>query len=135
MFFDSDLELQEHIQNALKKVNKIIVTLNATLSRPPLIAIYQSFIWPHPDYGDVIYDQTCNPSVHQKPVSIQYNVALATTRAIREKSGEKLIMNQVLNLLREDGGIVNFVAFIKFSRLSCLGITRYYSQKSLYYQK
>ena len=60
------------------------------LPRLPLLTIYKSFIRPHLDYGDVIYDQAYNVSFHQKLESIQYNSALAITSAIRGTSTEKL---------------------------------------------
>ena len=60
------------------------------LPRLPLLTIYKSFIRPHLDYGDIIYDQAYNVSFHQKLESIQYNSALAITGAIRGTSTEKL---------------------------------------------
>ena len=53
------------------------------LPRPALLTIYKSFIRPHLDYSDIIYDQAYNLSFHQKLESIQYNTALALTGAIR----------------------------------------------------
>ena len=55
-----------------------------------MLAIYKSFIRPHLDYGDIIYDQAYNVLFHQKLESIQYNSALAITGAIRGTSTEKL---------------------------------------------
>ena len=74
-------------------VNKTIgflQKLHHILPRSPLHTIYKSFIRPHLDYGDIIYDQAYNASFHQKLDSIQYNAALATTGAIRGTSKEKL---------------------------------------------
>ena len=45
----------------------------------PLLTIQKSFIRPHLDYSDVIYEQRYNNSFHQKLDSIQNNVALALT--------------------------------------------------------
>ena len=56
----------------------------------PLLTIYKSFIRPHLDYGDVIYDQAYTASFHQKIESVLYNSALAITGAIRGTSKEKL---------------------------------------------
>ena len=50
-----------------------------------LINIFKSFLRPHLDYGDVIYDRAYNTSFHQNIESIQYNAALATTGAVRGK--------------------------------------------------
>ena len=69
---------------------RLLLKLQKILPRPPLITIYKSFITPLLDYGDIIYDQAYNVSFHQKLESIQYNAALAITRAIRGTSREKL---------------------------------------------
>ena len=93
IFLDSKLDFKEHIQNVLNKVSKTIVLLRKlrkVLPRPPLITIYKSFLRPHLDYGDVIYDQAYNISFHQKQGSIQYNLTLAIIGAIRGTSREKL---------------------------------------------
>ena len=37
---------------------------------------------PHLDYGDILFDQTCNDSLQQRLESIQYNAALAITGTI-----------------------------------------------------
>ena len=60
--------------------------LHNTLPRLPLLTIHKSFIRPHLDYGDTIYDQAYTASFHQK---IEYNSALAITGAIRGTSQEK----------------------------------------------
>ena len=64
--------------------------LHNTLPRLPLLKIYKSFIRPHLDYGDVIYDQAYTASFHRKIESVQYKSALAITSAIRWTSKEKL---------------------------------------------
>ena len=82
------VDFKEHIQNVLNKVSKtigLLSKLQKILPRPPLITIYKSFIRPHVDYGDIIYNQVYNVSFHQKIESIQYN-ALAITGAIRGTS-------------------------------------------------
>ena len=80
LILDSKLNFQEHLQNILNKVNKTIGVLRKLpniLPREPLLAMYISFVRPHLDYGDVIYDQHCHNSFHQKPESIQYNAPLS----------------------------------------------------------
>ena len=92
MFLDYKLNLQEHFENMLNKVNKTIGLLRKlqnTLPRPSLLTIYKSFIRPHLDYGDVTYDQAYNVSFQQKVESIQYNAAVAITGAIRGTYKEK----------------------------------------------
>ena len=56
----------------------------------------KSFIRPHLDYGDVIFDQAYNKLFQENLESIQYNVILVTTGATRGTSKEKL--EQELNL-------------------------------------
>ena len=93
MFLDLELNFQEHFENMLNKVNKTIGLLRKlqnTLPRPSLLTIYKSFIRPHLDYGNVMYDQAYNVSFQQKVESIQYNAAVAITEAICGTSKEKL---------------------------------------------
>ena len=58
------------------------------LPRAPLVTVYKSFIKPHLDYLDILYDQTFKNSLHEGPESIQYNAALAITGAISGTSRE-----------------------------------------------
>ena len=41
--------------------------------------IFKTFVRPHRDYGDVLYDQAFNSAFQNKLESIQYNVCLAIT--------------------------------------------------------
>ena len=66
------------------------------LPRFSLLTIYKTFVRPHLDYGDIIYDQTYNASFHRKLESIQYSACLAITDTVRGTSYEKL--NQELDL-------------------------------------
>ena len=93
MILDSNLSYEHHIKSILNKVNKTIGLLrkfHLILPRHSLITIYNTFIRPHLDYGDVIYDHAFNESFHQRLESIQYNAAIAITGAIRGTSSEKL---------------------------------------------
>ena len=93
MFLDSKLNFSEHLKTTLQKTSKTIglpFKLQTLLPRAPLITIYKSFIRPHLDYGDMIYDQTFNMSFHQKMETIHYKAALARTDAIRGSFREKL---------------------------------------------
>ena len=104
LILDNKLNFQEHLQNILNKVNKTIGLLSKLqniLPREPLLIIYKSFVRPHLDYGDVIYDQHYNNSFHQKLKSIQYNAALAITGAIRGSSREKLYQELGLKSLKQ----------------------------------
>ena len=93
MFLDCKLNFEEHLKTIVNKINKTIGLLRKFqnfLPRKSLLTIYKSFIRPHFDYGDIIYDQTYNTSFHQRLESLQYNAALAITGAIRGTSKEKL---------------------------------------------
>ena len=93
MYLDTKLNIQEHLNNVLSKVNKtigLLRKLQAFLPRQSLVTVYKAFLRPHHDYGNIIYDQTYNDSFHQKIQLIQYNVALVITGAMRGTSREKL---------------------------------------------
>ena len=60
VILDFNLTFEEQLNNALAKVNKALGLLHKLcnlLPRKMLITIYKAFIWPHLDYGDVLYDQ------------------------------------------------------------------------------
>ena len=65
-----------------------------------MLTIYKSFVRPHLDYGDIIYDQPQNESFCNKLESIQYNAALAITGAIRGTSKTKLYKELGLEFLK-----------------------------------
>ena len=93
MVLDTKLDFNLHLKNVQNKVNKITGLphkLHDTLPRTSLITIFKSFIRPHLDYGNIIYDRAYNTSFHQNIESIQYNAALAITGAVRRTSREEL---------------------------------------------
>ena len=93
-----------HINEKIQKANKgIRVTkkLNLSLPRSSLITIYESFVRPHLDYGDIIYDQPNNASLSDKIESVQYNAVLAITGAIKEISKERLYQELGLESLMD----------------------------------
>ena len=65
-----------------------------------MITIYNAFIRPHLDYGDVIYDHALNESFHQRLEFIQYNAAIAITGTIRGTSSEKFFQELWLETLK-----------------------------------
>ena len=75
--------------------------LQAFLPRQSLVTVYKAFIRLYLDYGDIIYNQTYNDSLHQKMRSIQYNATIAITGTIRSTSREKLYQEVGLQLLRK----------------------------------
>ena len=93
IFLDAQLTFEEHLKGITTKVNKtigLIRKLRNVLPRLALMTIYKAFVRPHLDYGDVIYDEAYNETFHQKLESVQYNVCLALSGAIRGSSREKL---------------------------------------------
>ena len=93
LYLDEKLNFSHHINVAISKANKgigIIKILSHILPRKALITIYKSFIRPHLDYCDVMYDQSNNESFCSKIERMQYNAALAITGAIRGTSQTKL---------------------------------------------
>ena len=90
---DEKLNFSEHINEKRKKVTKsinLLRNLNLTLPRSSRLIIYKSFIRPHLDCGDIVYDQPNNSSLSEKIESLQYNAALGITGAIKGSSKEKL---------------------------------------------
>ena len=53
------------------------------LPQHSVLTIYKSFVRPHLDYDDILYDQPDNKSFCQKIETVQYNAALAITSAIK----------------------------------------------------
>ena len=116
MILDFKLNFQENLENMLNKVNKTIGLLRKlqnTLPRPSLLTIYKSFIRPHLDYGNVMYDQAYNVSFQQKVESIQYNAAVAITGAIRGTYKEKLFEELGLESLQHSRWYRKLCCFYK----------------------
>ena len=60
----------------------IIKRSSVNILRDALLRIYKSFIRPHLDYGDIIYDKPNNESFKNKIENIQYKTCIAITGAI-----------------------------------------------------
>ena len=78
MFLNRILDFSEHLKTIFQKTNKtigLLRKLQTLLTKAPLITIYKSFIRPHLDYGDMIYDQTFNMWFQQKMETIQYDAS------------------------------------------------------------
>ena len=93
MILDEKLSFNEHISVKLsiaKKSVGILRKLFYLIPRKSLIIIYKSFIRPHLDYCDIIYDRPSTDSFTSIIESIQYNAACAITGAIKGSSKEKL---------------------------------------------
>ena len=88
-----ELNFEEHLKKVESKVNKtigIIRKLQNVLPWSALLIIYKSFIRPHLDHGNIVYDKAFNESFHAKLESLEYNATLAITGAIRGSSTEKI---------------------------------------------
>ena len=103
MFLDFKLSFNKRLETVFAKVNRGIVILlkhQTVLPREALLTIDKSFICPHFDYGDVIYDQSYNDSFRAKLESYQYKAVLAMTGAIKGSSTEKLYQELGIEHLR-----------------------------------
>ena len=97
------LNIEEHLNKVDSKVKKtigIIRKIQNVLPRRALLTIYKSFIKPHLDYGDTIYNKACNESFHSKLESPQHNITLVIATAIRGSSTEKLYLELGLESLK-----------------------------------
>ena len=74
--------------------------MHYVLPRHSLLTIYKSFIRPHLDYGDIIYDQPNNQAFSNKLEVVQYNAALAITGTIRGTSKTKVYQELGLESLK-----------------------------------
>ena len=95
LVLDNKLTFKKHIKDKLNKayfgVGKI-KRLRDILPRDSFVTIYKSFIRPHLDYGDVIYDQPNNDSFSDKIEQLQYKACLAMTGTIQGTSRECLYL-------------------------------------------
>ena len=94
LFLDEKLSFLEHIGKKVKKATvgvNLMRKLNLLLPGWSLLTVYNCFIRPHLDYGDVIYHQPNLSSLTNKIESVQYNAVLAIAGAIKETSKEKII--------------------------------------------
>ena len=60
VYLDDRLDFPERFCNIFKMVNRrisLLRKLQNILPRAPLVTLYKSFIRPHLDYGDILYDQ------------------------------------------------------------------------------
>ena len=93
LILDNKLNSNKYLTGVLDKISKTIGLMprfQPILPRFSLLTIYKTFVRPHLDYGDIIYDQTCNASFHRKLESVQYSTCLGITGTIRGTSYEKL---------------------------------------------
>ena len=87
--------------------------LRSILTRTSLLTIYKSFIRPHLDYGDIVYDQPSNDAFSNKLETVRYNAALAIMRAVKGTSREKLYQELGLEYLHQRRWMKRFCLFYK----------------------
>ena len=64
--------------------------LRHILPRHSIITVFKSFVRPHLDYCDIIYDQPSSESFCNKTERVQVNAAFAIMSAIRGTSQNKM---------------------------------------------
>ena len=111
-----------HISEKIAKANGgigVIKRLSRYLPRKSLISMYTSFIRPHLDYADVVYDQPDNASLSSKIETVQYNAALAITGAIRGTSRDRLYNELGLESLQDRRWYHRLVLFFNIVNGKC----------------
>ena len=68
----------------------LIRRLSVNLCRNAFLPIYKSFIRPHLEYGDILYDKPNNDNFQKIMEKVQYRVFLAITGGIQQTSTERL---------------------------------------------
>ena len=86
--------------NSVKPWN-VLRKLSTVSPRQSLLTIYKSFIRPHLDYGDVIYDQPRNESRSKRKESVHHKAALAITGVMQRSSRKKLYQELCLEHLHQ----------------------------------
>ena len=87
--------------------------MNNTLPRKVLLTLCKSFVRPHLDYGDIIYDQANNESFCNKLETVQYNAALVITGSIQGTLMVKLYKELGIESLKSRRWFRRYVVFIK----------------------
>ena len=107
---DSKLNFNTHVAQKIKKCNKLIglmKRLSINLPRNALLTIYKSFIRPHLDYGDILYDNLNHENFQSKLEKVQYRACLVITGAVKGTSRERLYNELGLYSLITGVGEVN----------------------------
>ena len=118
LLLDHKLDFNEHLKIVTSKVSKgvgLLRKLNRILPRSSLLTIYKSFVRPHLDYGDIVFNQAFNESFHNKLEKLQYSAALAITGAIRGSSKVRLYEELGLESLQLRRWFRKLVVFYKLN--------------------
>ena len=126
---DNKLTSKKHIKDKLNKsyfgVGKI-KRLRDILLRDSLLTIYISFIRPHLDYGDVIYDKPNNDSFSDNIEQLQCKACLAITEVIQGTSRECLYNELGLESLSSRSWCRKLCAIYKLLSTQCPTFTILY---------
>ena len=95
---DQKVSSQKHL--GFSKTIGLLRKLNNRLPRSCLTTIYKSFVGPHLDYIDVIFDKTYNNSFQERLESLQYKPLLAITDANKDSLTGKLYQELRLESLQ-----------------------------------
>ena len=90
MQLDKELNFEKHLSK-VQRLSTTIRKLHNVLPRSVLLRVYKSFIRPHLDYGDIIYDKAFDES---------FQATLAITGAIRGSSAKKIYEKLSLESLK-----------------------------------
>ena len=82
------------------------------LPRLSLLNICKTFIRTRLDYANIIYDQAYNSASHNKRESIQCNICLAITGAVRRTSTEKAIRKAGFRISKMEGMVQKALSFL-----------------------
>ena len=114
---DKHLNFREHLAKKIKICNKLIGTikhLSFHLPRKSLLTIYKSFVRPHLDYGDIIYDNPENETLINNLENVQYQACLAISGAFQGTSRESLYRELGLECLQNRRWYRKMIFFIKY---------------------
>ena len=103
ILLDKHLNFHEHVAKKTKIRSKLIGTiknLSFHLPRKSSLTIYKSFVRPHFDYDDIIYDNTENEALINKLEKVQYQACLPITGAFQSTSRESLYSELGLECLQ-----------------------------------
>ena len=85
---DEAMTFDDHLQEKNSNANEgigIISRFRLYIPRDSFLRLFETYIRPHLDYGDITYDQPGNEDFSRKQESVLYNAALAITSCFRGK--------------------------------------------------
>ena len=118
--FDPKLNFDKHLKGKFSIINNGIALLRKlrhSIPRKPLLSIYKTFLRPHLDYCDVIYDKPHNEKFTDTVELFQYKVVLVITGAIKGTSKEKLFNELGLEYLKDRRWMESLCFFHKIHNL------------------